>query len=102
MGGALATGWLAGGLDPASLRVIAPSPPESSKRFLAERRVAVDAAPPAGLKARALVVAVKPQIVKGVLPGLATLVAADTLVLSIAAGIKMKTLDAGLGAGMIV
>ena len=51
---------------------------------------------------KVIVVAVKPQIIADVLPGLRPLVGKDTLVLSIAAGTTLKNLKAGLGDVAIV
>lgn len=102
MGGALVAGWFAQGLDPQSLIVIDPAPPASSVGLLAKHGVSAGAAAPPGVAAKALVVAVKPQIVKDALPALRPMIAAETLVLSIAAGIRIEALRAGLGRGRIV
>jgi len=102
MGGALALGWLQQGLSPDALRVIDPAPPASSLAFLQRYEIGVDAAAPEGVTARGLVIAVKPQAMSAVLPGLRVLLAPDTLVLSIAAGIRLATLGEGLGGGRIV
>ncbi|MFO1185142.1 MAG: pyrroline-5-carboxylate reductase [Bauldia sp.] len=102
MGGALAVGWFAQGLDARSLIVIDPSPPPSSLRILETHGVAAVAAPPEGTAAKALVLAVKPQILRETLPALRSLVEPETLVLSIAAGIRIATLQAGLGRGRMV
>ena len=67
MGSALLAGWLAGGLKPRAVVVIDPSPTPDSAAFLAANGIAADAAPPAGVKAGVLVVAVKPQVIAEVL-----------------------------------
>ncbi len=102
MGGALLQGWLTRGLDPKAALVIDPKPPEDSAAFLAEAGIAPQAAPPEGVRARVIVVAVKPQIIKDVLPGLRSLVGPDTIALSIAAGTTLASLQEGLGEGAIV
>lgn len=102
MGGALLAGWLAGGLDPKAVLVIDPSPSEETLALLAKAGVRVEAAPPEGLKAKVLLIAVKPQIMGSVLPGLRSLVGAGTIVVSIAAGTSIANLEAGLGPAAVV
>ena len=58
--------------------------------------------PPEGITAKVIVVAVKPQIIADVLPGLAGLVGRGTVTLSIAAGTTLANLAAGIGDGAIV
>ena len=58
--------------------------------------------PPEGIKAKVIVVAVKPQIIGDVLPGLRGLVGRGTVTLSIAAGTTLANLAAGIGEGAIV
>jgi pyrroline-5-carboxylate reductase len=117
MGSALLKGWLDCGLDPEAVVAIDPAPPEDSRRFLAEAGIAPLAAPPlnvaaagvapivpppAGAAARVIVVAVKPQTIATVLPGLRPLLGDDTLTVSIAAGTTLGKLAAGLGDTAIV
>lgn len=83
MGGAMAAGWLEGGLEPTSLAIIDPNPSQDMER-LAARGVAVnpdDLAPP-----EVLALAVKPQALDQAAPRLASLAGRETLVLSILAG----------------
>jgi pyrroline-5-carboxylate reductase len=101
MGGALVKGWLDRGLDPAAAVVVDPAPPEDSRALLAAAGVrAVTAAPKT--TAAVVVIAVKPQIMAGVLPGLRGLIGRDTLAVSIAAGTTLARLAAGLGEAAIV
>jgi len=102
MGSALLKGWLARGLKPKAALVIDPAPPPDSVAFLAEAKIAAHAAPPAGVRAGLIVVAVKPQIIGDVLPALRSLVGPDTIVLSVAAGTTLKNLKSGLGDCAIV
>ncbi len=97
MGGALLKGWLDGGLDKRAVLVVDPAPPPDSVAFLAGCGVAAQSAPPSGITAKVIVVAVKPQIIKDVLPTLRPLIGRDTVALSIAAGTTLKQLRAGLG-----
>ena len=102
MGGALLQGWLDRGLHRQAVTVIDPSPPADSVAFLAKVKVATLAVPPHGVEARVIVIAVKPQIIAKVLPGLRDLIGPDTIVLSIAAGTTLANLDAGIGPAAIV
>jgi pyrroline-5-carboxylate reductase len=102
MGGALLGGWLESGLDAKSVMVIDPQPPQESLDFLGRAGISVDQEPRAGIQAATIVVAVKPQIIADVLPNLRTLVGADTVAVSIAAGTTLANLEAGLGPTAIV
>jgi pyrroline-5-carboxylate reductase len=102
MGGALLAGWLAKGLKPGAVRVIDPGPPEDSAALLAGAGIEAQAVAPTGAVARVLVVAVKPQLIGDVLPGLKLVVGDKTVVLSIAAGTTLAQLEAGLGPAAIV
>lgn len=101
MGGALLAGWLERGLAPKAVVVVDPSPPADTAGLLAGTGIIAHPAPPAG-QARVIVVAVKPQIIAGVLPGLRAMIGAQTVALSIAAGATLANLEAGLGPVAIV
>src|SRR6476620_11037645 len=79
MGGALLAGWLERGLDPQSVVIIDPSPPQDSAAILAKAGIGSRAAPPEAV-ARVVVVAVKPQIIADVLPGLRRMIGPSTVV----------------------
>ena len=97
MGRALASGWLKAGLNPDALYVVDPGakaevlPQVPSDHFatsidlLGKRLIA-----------GAVILAVKPQIMDGVLPQLAALVDQTTLVISIAAGVTLGQMVRGL------
>ena len=102
MGAALLKGWLDGGLDRAAVVVVDPAPPADSAAFLAAAGIRERSAPPAGIKAKVILVAVKPQIIATVLPGLRPLTGRGTVTLSIAAGATLANLAAGIGDGAIV
>lgn len=94
MGGAMLAGWLAGGHDTAAISVIDPNPPQPMADLIAEHGVqhftsAADAA-----KADLIVVAVKPQMMGVVLPGLVDLVDGENALLSVAAGTTIAQLEA--------
>jgi len=102
MGGALLSGWLDRGLDPKAVVVVDPSPPADTGVLLQRAGIAAHATPPGGVTARVIVVAVKPQIIAGVLPALRAMFGPKTIALSIAAGATLANLETGLGAVAIV
>ncbi|MFC0812901.1 pyrroline-5-carboxylate reductase [Paracoccus panacisoli] len=87
MGGALLKGWLARGLAPEAVRVIDPNAPA----WLAERGVATEG--PLPDDPAVLVLAVKPQMMGGVLSERAAAGQGDTLVLSVAAGVTLAAYE---------
>jgi pyrroline-5-carboxylate reductase len=101
MGGAMLEGWLALGLDPHNVVVIEPQP---SDEMVALSMKGIALNPPAGAVSniRTVVLAVKPQVASGVLPQVAALTGADTLVLSIMAGKTLTFLQSGLPKAAIV
>ena len=101
MGMALARGWLDAGLPSSNLVLVDPSPGEAAKD-LADDYDLVIHAEAVGLTPNVLVLAVKPQIIGAVMEGLRPVVGPQTLVLSIAAGISIEKLSAGLETGRVV
>ncbi len=94
MGGAMATGWLEGGLAPSSLTILEPNPSEGIVALADSRGVALNpqkSAPP-----DVLVLAVKPQSLDEASPKIASLADGGTLVLSILAGKTVASLKARL------
>jgi pyrroline-5-carboxylate reductase len=102
MGSALLKGWLDRGLERRAALVIDPAPPADSAAFLAGAGIKVHATPPGNVAAGLIVIAVKPQVIAEILPGLRPLVGVDTIALSVAAGTTLKNLRAGLGDVAIV
>lgn len=102
MGGAMLSGWLDQGLDPGAVVVVDPKPSDALVADLAERGVRLVTAAPEGLVARVMLVAVKPQVLDGVLPPLAGLVGPKTVVVSVVAGKTIATFAAALGARAVV
>jgi pyrroline-5-carboxylate reductase len=98
MGGALLEGWLARGLDPSRIVVQDPDPGEQARALLARRQILnVAPARAAALLSEApsvIVLAVKPQLIDATVPPLVPLVAQATLVISIAAGRTISSLEA--------
>ena len=100
MGGALLKGWLAGGRFSA-IRVIEPNPSSELRDLAASKRIVLEQHFTAAPKLAAIVLAMKPQVIKaepGLLPELGQ---AGALVVSIAAGIGTGLLGSLLGASRI-
>jgi pyrroline-5-carboxylate reductase len=94
MGGAMAAGWLDGGLPPSALSILEPHPSDDLTRLATARGFALNPAhaePP-----HVLALAVKPQALDAVAPGIATLAGERTLILSILAGKTIANLRARL------
>ena len=98
MGGAMLTGWLAGGLDAKRVVVVEPLPSDAIKALAAK---GVSLNPSQAAAADTLVVAVKPQTFREAGPALKRFVGASTLVVSIMAGTKISALEEVCG-GMVV
>ncbi|WP_092182200.1 pyrroline-5-carboxylate reductase [Devosia sp. YR412] len=101
MGLALAKGWLDAGLPPSNLVLVDPNP-GGAARQLAEDYELTISSEAVGLLPNVLVLAVKPQIIDGVLESLQPVIGPQTLAISIAAGIDIARLARGLGMGRIV
>ena len=97
MGGALLSGWLAQGLDPKAVIVVEPHAAGLPKLPAAIRVVPSRDKLPAGIAPRAVLFAVKPQMMDGVVPSYAGL--KGCLYLSIAAGKPVAYFERGLGTG---
>ncbi len=97
MGAAMLQGWLQAGIAPSRISVQDPHLSSKAAELIAQYKIAT------GLhKADVVVLATKPQMMLQVLPTLKPYVNEKTLVLSIAAGIAVKTYEAHLGAVPIV
>lgn len=94
MGVALLKGWIAGGVSPDAIRIIEPSGSARPVEAGADPRLVFTQVPTDGVKPRAIILAVKPQMMATVLPTLLPLIAEDTLVISIAAGTTFRRLGA--------
>lgn len=87
MGGAMLRGWLAQGLDPAAVTVIDPQPAE----WLLQLGVQINRPPPAN--PAVVVIAVKPQMMGDALDEIARATGPDTLVISVAAGVRIARFE---------
>ncbi|MGJ4930723.1 pyrroline-5-carboxylate reductase [Bradyrhizobium sp. HKCCYLS2038] len=98
MGGAMLTGWLAGGLDPARVVVIEPMP-SAEITALAAKGVRLNPAQAAA--AEVVILAVKPQMFREAGPTLKPWVGDTTLVLSIMAGTTIASLRDVVGGAVV-
>lgn len=100
MGEALLAGWLGAGWQPADIRIVDAYAPRVEE--LAERYGVTGAELAEAATADTVVLAVKPHQVDGVLAGLRDHLADGALVVSIAAGVTLAQLQAGLRDGQPV
>jgi pyrroline-5-carboxylate reductase len=99
MGGAMLSGWLAGGLDPARVVVIEPTPSDDIRALVA-KGIRLNPPKDAG-GAATLVVALKPQMFREAGVMLKPLAGPATLVVSIMAGTPIASIAEVCG-GMVV
>jgi pyrroline-5-carboxylate reductase len=98
MGGAMLTGWLAGGLDASRVVVIEPMP-SAEINALAAKGIRLN--PNDAGAVETLVIAVKPQSFREAGAALKTRVATSTLVVSIMAGTTMALLEQVCGGSVV-
>ena len=96
MGGALLRGWLDAGHGADRITVLDPGAGEAIASLCDDHGVAVCAQPHGVAPPDVLMVAVKPQMMGQVLPGLKGLVGEETVAVSVAAGTTVKTLGDAL------
>ena len=100
MGGAMLTGWLAGGLDPKRVVVLEPHPaPEIAE--LAAQGIRLNPAAQDTGEVDTLVVAVKPQSFREAGAALKQFTGSSTLVVSIMAGTPIAALEAVVGGSVV-
>ncbi|AYG66839.1 MULTISPECIES: pyrroline-5-carboxylate reductase [unclassified Rhizobium] len=102
MGGALLTGWLKNGVPGSSVIVVDPNPAEAMRKMIADAGASHVTEAPAGVTAGVLFIAVKPQLMDAVLPPLKSLMGEETVVVSIAAGKMLSSLEKHLGEAAMV
>ncbi len=93
MGSAMLRGWLTSGLSPHNVTVIDPALPRLAEGVTVVPSVPVGIAPPA-----LVLLAIKPQMLSEVAPQIAPALSADTVVVSILAGVEVQTLRRALPA----
>jgi pyrroline-5-carboxylate reductase len=99
MGGALLAGWVRRGVGP--VIAVEPSPSAALKAFASKNHIALfaHAASIDTVRARACVVALKPQILKAEIGALKPVAQSGALMLSIAAGTSVATMAQAWGRG---
>ncbi|MCX8996566.1 pyrroline-5-carboxylate reductase [Rhizobiaceae bacterium BDR2-2] len=97
MGGALLSGWLTQGVPGAHVVVLDPLPSQALVDMVSRAGAKHVTAPPEGVKAGILFLAVKPQVMAAVAPALAALVGPETVVVSIAAGKTIASFEEFFG-----
>jgi len=104
MGGALLDGWLARGISAKDVGILDPyiDTPRAAALASAGAAVARAAAEAAGRAYRVIVLAVKPQSMADVLSEVAPLAGRETVIVSIAAGVRLARLEAAFAAGQPV
>ncbi|MEO0618693.1 MAG: pyrroline-5-carboxylate reductase [Pseudomonadota bacterium] len=94
MGGAMLSGWLENGLAPGQVLVQDPGPPPDIAAVLKDHAIApASSFETLAAGADVIVLAVKPQVMNHVLPSVVPHVAPDTLVISVAAGTTVASLN---------
>ncbi|MGH6716507.1 MAG: pyrroline-5-carboxylate reductase [Bradyrhizobium sp.] len=98
MGGAMLAGWLAGGLPPARIVVVEPTPSSEISALTAK---GIRLNPQGTGVADTLVIAVKPQSFREAGPTLRSFTGVDTLVVSIMAGMTIASLQEICGGAIV-
>lgn len=102
MGGAMLSGWLKSGVAGSSVVVIDPGPSAQMVQTITDAGVTHVTTAPAGLTAGVLFLAVKPQVMDGVLAPVKATVGPQTVVVSVAAGKTLSFLEKHLGEAAMV
>src|ERR1700722_5820262 len=92
MGGAMLSGWLAGGLAPEGVAILDPAPSPAMIALARAHGFAVK--PPPGMRPEVVGLAVKPQMLDAAAPAIADPVQEETLIVSIIAGKTIANLKA--------
>ncbi|WP_119389500.1 pyrroline-5-carboxylate reductase [Taklimakanibacter lacteus] len=98
MGGAMLEGWLKSGVKASQVVALDPSPPPEILALLQKHAIRHNPAVATIKDAEVVLIAVKPQVMEDVLPGIAGLKASRPLVLSVAAGKTIASFARHFGA----
>lgn len=101
MGGAMLAGWLESGFPPEDVTVVDPSPNPAMAKKLAAWGIDAVARLPESDVPDVLIVAVKPQMMDKVLPGLRANVGGETVCVSVAAGTTISKIQGVLGCDVV-
>ncbi|MBI3672537.1 MAG: pyrroline-5-carboxylate reductase, partial [Rhizobiales bacterium] len=102
MGGALLEGWLKGGAEARRIVVLDPAPPPEVKAVIEAHGVRLNPPVAQVTDAEVVVIAVKPQVMEDVLPGVVALKSARPLILSVAAGKTIASFERHFGSDTAV
>lgn len=102
MGGAMLEGWLKGGAEASRIVALDPAPPPEMRELIARSGVRLNPDVSSIRDAEVVVVAVKPQLMEDVLPGVVALKASKPLILSVAAGKTIASFERHFGADAAV
>jgi pyrroline-5-carboxylate reductase len=102
MGGAMLVGWLKGGAEPSRIVALDPAPPPEVKALIETSGVRLNPDVSSIHDAEVVIVAVKPQLMEDVLPGVVSLKASKPLILSVAAGKTIASFERHFGADAAV
>jgi pyrroline-5-carboxylate reductase len=97
MGGAMLSGWLDNGFSPDLITVIDPSPNDAVAATITEYGLRRETSAPQGLNADVVLVALKPQVMDAALPSVKPLLGPKSVVVSVAAGKTLSSMEAVLG-----
>jgi pyrroline-5-carboxylate reductase len=102
MGGAMLEGWLKGGAQASRIVALDPAPPPEVKALIETSGVRLNPDVSTIHDAEVVIVAVKPQLMEDVLPGVVSLKASKPLILSVAAGKTIASFERHFGADAAV
>jgi pyrroline-5-carboxylate reductase len=102
MGGAMLEGWLKGGAEASRIVALDPSPPPEVKALIEGAGVRLNPDVSTIRDAEVVIIAVKPQLMEDVLPGVVSLKASRPLILSVAAGKTIASFERHFGADAAV
>ena len=102
MGGAMLEGWLKSGADPTRIVAFDPAPPAEVKSTLEAKGVRLNPRISDITDTEVIIIAVKPQVMEDVLPGIVPLKTSKPLILSVAAGKTIASYERHFGADAAV
>jgi pyrroline-5-carboxylate reductase len=102
MGGAMLEGWLKGGAEASRIVALDPAPPPEVKALIERAGVRLNPDVATIQDAEIVIIAVKPQLMEDVLPGVVSLRASKPLILSVAAGKTIASFERHFGADAAV
>lgn len=102
MGGAMLEGWLKGGAEASRIVALDPAPPPEVKAVIEAAGVRLNPDVASINDAEVVIIAVKPQLMEDVLPGVVSLKGSKPLILSVAAGKTIASFERHFGADAAV